>query len=368
MTDDHRFPTSPEALTDGWLTAVLGATVTGHRWAPVAEPGAAGIVVRVALDYAPPDDERPRSVVIKFATPHAPIRAVMHRFGFYRSEVEFYRQLSHDAGIPTPYCHAADIDDAGHFVLVLEDMAPARCGDPLAPRADDVRVAIPYLARFHARWWAHPALRTFDWLVHPDSDAYRARVAGMQQAFGGAFGVVRQRLGDAFPPVLAHAGERMLANWAAFFAARQTPTPTLVHRDFHAQQIFYPSPQGGRFAVFDWQTIAIGRGVEDLSRLIATGLTAGERPTHEDACVALYHAALVEAGVRDYGLEQCRDEFRLGLTSSLMTNIIAAATLDPSQFASRETAASRTLAYVLFDRLAAAFEAHDVVARLPGPR
>lgn len=366
MTRDGRFPTSPEQLTDAWLTTVVGGSVTKHTWAPVAEPGAAGIVVRVALDGEGRGDGLPRSVVIKFATPHAPIRAVMHRFGFYRAEVEFYRQLSVDAGIPTPHCHAADIDDdSGHFVLVLEDMAPARGGDPLTPQVDDVRMAIPYLARFHARWWAHPRLRTFGWIVHPESEAYRIRVAGLQQAFGGALGVVRQRLGEAFPPVLAHAGERMLANWTDFIASRQTATPTLVHRDFHAQQIFYPSAQGGRFAVFDWQTIAIGRGAEDLARLVSTGLTTADRLEHENLCVAMYHAELVHAGVAGYSLEQCRDEFRLGLTASLITNVIASATLDPAQFAGREAATGVTLAYVLFDRLAAAFETHDVVARLP---
>lgn len=373
MCDDHPFPTSPEELTTQWLTEVLSqargapVSVTGHAWAPVAEAGAAGIVVRVVLDYDRAGVDLPRSVVIKFATPHAPIRAVMHRFGLYRAEVEFYRQLGANAGMPTPHCHAAEIDEAsGHFVLVLEDLAPGRCGDPLTPRVDDVRTAIPHLARFHARWWGHPDLRRLDFLVHPDTSAYQARAAGLGQAFGGALGVLRQRLGDAFPAVLAEAGDRMLAHWPAFIAARQTATPTIVHRDFHAQQMFFPSAEGGRFAVFDWQTIAIGRGVEDLSRLLAMGLTSGDRRAHDEGFVAMYHAELAKAGVTGYGLAQCLDEFRLGLTASLITNAIAVATLDPNQFTGREAAAGVTLAYVCFDRLAAAFEAHDVLGRLPG--
>jgi len=70
--------------------------------------------------------------VIKFATPHAPIRTLMHRFGLYRAEVEVYRQLSADAGIPTPRCYYAGIDtDTGYFVLVMEDMTDSRVGDPL---------------------------------------------------------------------------------------------------------------------------------------------------------------------------------------------------------------------------------------------
>lgn len=166
----YSFPTSPDQLTDRWLTGAVasgrdtGPVVTDHAFAPVEAPGAAAAVVRVTLEHDHLYDGLPRTVVIKFATPHAPTRAVMHRFGLYRSEVEFCRQLSREAGIPTPHCFAADIDhDSGHFVLVLEDMAPARCGDPLAPRVGDVEMAIPFLARFHARWWADPRLRAFDW-------------------------------------------------------------------------------------------------------------------------------------------------------------------------------------------------------------
>jgi hypothetical protein len=373
MSGDGRFPTSPEQLTNRWLSEVLaagpadsGVTVACYRSTPVDAQGASAIVTRVAIEYDGPHEGLPDSVVIKFATPHAPMRAVMHRFGLYRTEVEFYRQLSRDAGIPTPQCYAADIDDdSGHFVLVLEDMAPARGGDPLVPRTDDVEMAIPHLARFHARWWAHPQLRSFGWLRYPESEAYRTWVAATQPAFAGALGVVRQRLGGAFPAVLVEAGERMVAHWADYMASRQTSTPTLQHRDFHGQQIFYPSQQGGRFAVFDWQTLAIGRGVEDLSRLLSTGLTTGDRRAHDRRFVERYHAELVAAGVTGYELDQCRDEFRLGLTASLITNIIASATLDAAQFAARESAAGVSLAYVLFDRLAAAFEAHDVVAALP---
>lgn len=368
------FPTEPAQLTAEWLTRVLreaaafdAGELTRFVATPVAAQGAAAVVVRVTLDYAGANAGAPASVVVKFATPHLPIRTVMHRFGFYRSEVEFYRQLGGDAGISTPHCYFADIDaESGCFVLVLEDMAPARPGDPLTPRVDDVDMAIDHLAAFHAHWWNSARLRELRWLAYPGTPAYHVRSAGVQQAFRGALGVVQSRLGEQFPATLARAADHMLSDWSAFIAARQTLTPTLLHRDFHAQQIFFPSEGGGRFAVFDWQTVGIGPGAEDLARIVSMGLTTAQRQEHDARMVARYHAGLVAAGVADYGLNQCRDQFRLGLSASLITNVVAAANLDPAVFEARESAAGVTMAYAIFERLARAFDRHEVHALLPG--
>jgi len=366
------FPTTPGDLTAAWLTSALrtgelgSGTVTRFHWSPVAEQGAAGIVGRASLDYDRPEPGAPASVVIKFATPHAPTRALMHRFGLYRTEVEFYRQLGADAGIPTPRCYFADIDtESGFFALVMEDMKDARLGDPLRLAVADVEVAVDHIAGFHARWWKHPRLQTMDWLVYPEGPIFESRAARLELTFSGAVGAVRQRLGAAFPAVLSDACDRILAAWPAFVTSRIPVAPTLVHRDYHAQQLFFPSDRGGRFAVFDWQTLNIGCGADDVSRIIAMGLRSADRAAHEHRLIERYYAALLRHGVSDYSREQCHRDVRLGLCGSLFANVIAAATLDLSLFAAREAETGVTLTYGIFDRLAKAFEAHDVLSLLP---
>lgn len=367
------FPTDPGQLSNSWLTGVLrasgaisSATVLEHNWVPVALQGAAAVVGQVRLTHDRPSPEAPASVVVKFASAHAPIRTVMHRFGFYRNEVEFYRQIGADAGIPTPRCYAADIDvETGCFVLVLEDMSDCRVGGSQPLSVGDVELAVDHLTAFHARWWNHARLRDLSWLVFPEGPAYHARMAGLQQSFGGALQAVRQRLGPQFPTTLADAGQRMLAHWPSFVAARANATPTLVHRDFHPQQLFFPSERGGRFAVFDWQTVGIGRGGEDLARIASLGLTTTQRAAHDRQLIERYHAGLVSHGVAGYTLAQCTDDFRFGLTSSFITNVVAAATIDFSAVAEREAEGGVTLVYAIFDRLAAAFDAHHVIALLP---
>ena len=372
-TTTQPFPTDPGELTAEWLTSVLrtggaigSSAVTGFTWALVAEQGAAGTVGRASLDFDRLEPGTPSSVVMKFATPHAPIRGLMHRFGLYRAEIEFYRQLSAEAGIPTPRCYFADIDtDSGYFVLVMEDMKESRLGDPLRPAVADVEVALDHIAGFHARWWKHPRLRELDWLFYPEGAAFEARAAGLKFAFSGAVTAVRQRLGTQFPDVLSEACTRILAGWPAFMASRMPAAPTLVHRDFHLQQLFFPSERGGRFAVYDWQTLTIGCGADDVGRIIAMGLRSADRAAHEQRLIERYHASLLRLGVPDYSAAQCQLDVRLGLTGSLFTNVVAAATIDLSLAAHWEAETGVTLTYAIFDRLANAFEAHDVLALLP---
>lgn len=373
MQNTQAFPATPAQLTAGWLTDVLRASgavgpsaITDFTWSLVAGQGAAGVVGRASLVYEVPEPAAPASVVIKFASSHAPIRTLMHRFGLYRAEVEFYRQLSADAGVPTPRCYHADIDNqSGHFVLVLEDMKDSRPGDPLQSSIADVELAIDHIAAFHARWWKHPRLREFDWLIYPEGPAFEARVAGLKMAFAGAVGAVRQRLGSQFPPVLSEACDRIIGGWTAFMASRMPVAPTLVHRDFHAQQLFFPSDRGGRFAVYDWQTVTIGCGADDVGRIMAMGLQSADRAANEHKLIDRYYAGLLQHGVVDYSAGQCMLDVRLGLTGSLSTNVVAAATIDLALFADWERTTGVTVAYAIFDRLARAFEAHDVLSLLP---
>lgn len=321
------------------------------------EQGLGGVVVRVSLTYDHPAPDAPPSVVIKFATPHAPTRAVMQRFGFYRAEVEFYRQLSATAGISTPVCYFADLDADGDFsVVVLEDLSSARLGSLRQTSLDDLRVAVRHLARFHARWWASPRLRTLDWLVFPEGDDYRRRAMRLEAPFRDAMVIARHDLGSHFPPAVTDAAAGMLADWPGFIASRQTDCPTLIHRDFHPQQMFFPANGAGRFAVFDWQTVGIGRGAEDLARIVSVGLDSHATSAGFEL-IECYHAELVASGVTSYGAERCYADFRHALTSSLITAVM-------SYSLNRSTSLSS--ASMIFGRLGAAFETHGAVAQPNG--
>jgi hypothetical protein len=163
-------PGSPDQLDDEWLTSTLRedgaiqqAHVTAHKTELAETQGAAGVVAR--LEMSTTGQNRARPVRWWRSSPHPtePIRRLLHRFGGYNREIEFYRQFADDSGIPTPHCFHADIDSAsGVFVLLLEDMGDARVPDGSGASIEDIEMAVRYLAPFHAKWWAMSARRRTD--------------------------------------------------------------------------------------------------------------------------------------------------------------------------------------------------------------
>ena len=54
----------------------------------------------------------------------------------------------------------------------------------------------------------------------------------------------------------------------------------------------------------------------DLARFLVSYLDIAERRGHEDRLLQNYHSLLTERGVADYSLEQCWDDYRMGLVMS----------------------------------------------------
>jgi hypothetical protein len=369
-------PVGPDSLSDEWLDRALrgsgalgAARVVGHRAELSETQGAAGVVARLELEYDDSTPDAPRSLVAKFASPYEPIRRLMHAFGGYAREVEFYRNFGADPGIPTPRCYHADIErDTGVFVLLLEDMGDARVTDGFVTSIEDVDLAVRHLAPFHARWWNHSRLRELEFLHYPGSTADATFMALAKAALAGALPAAKARFGPDFPATLATVVEGLLANFDEAMEARRElsrDTLTLVHGDFHPGQIFYPSERGGRFAVFDWQTVGAGSGCDDLARIISTSLPPEERRLCDARLIDMYHRLLGEGGVAGYDIERCREDFRMGLITTAAMNIIASVSIDPAIVAEFEAASGLKMTDAMFGWSASAIEDYGVPDQLP---
>ena len=145
----------PEDVDAPWLTTVLrDAGAIGEQrvvdidTAPVGT-GQMADSVRLRLTYDAPAPRAPDSVVGKFTPADETSRATALALRTSEIEVRFYQEVAGTVRVRTPRCYHAAVDTSNAaFVLVLEDMAPARQGDQMAGcGVDDAAVAVAELAR-----------------------------------------------------------------------------------------------------------------------------------------------------------------------------------------------------------------------------
>ncbi|HLB23413.1 MAG TPA: hypothetical protein VJP07_04915, partial [Dehalococcoidia bacterium] len=134
-----QIPTSPQELTPEWLTHALRqtGTITGakvHSFdmkTGIQEgTGFMGELARIRPKYDRPEDGAPQSLIAKMPATAPENREVPEFFRFYEREVRFYEQIAETVELRTPRCYYSAFEPAsGDYVLLLEDLAPARVGD-----------------------------------------------------------------------------------------------------------------------------------------------------------------------------------------------------------------------------------------------
>ena len=307
-------------ITADWLDRVLRATAPdAHVRAVDVEQigtGQTGANFRLHLDA----DGLPATLVAKTA---AGDRAARERVSAgYRSEVGFYTVFRDRVHIRTPRCwYAAISDDNCDFVLLLDDLAPARPGVQVegctAEQADD---AVRNLAGLHAPVWNDRTLFDHrDWL---------SSMTGSRSEF---LGTITQSAAEVFVDRYAAAlGDddidtlRRAAALTARWGAIDTGVLALVHGDYRLDNLMFPESGDGVLAV-DWQTLTIAPPGRDLGYFLATSLHVDDRRAHQDGLVAAYVDEVQRLGVADCTVEQCGIEYRLGVLQAPMITMIGAA-------------------------------------------
>jgi hypothetical protein len=291
--------TRAEDLTAEWLTAALrpsigDAAVTGFA-TEVVGTGQMGDSVRLSLTYDRAVEGAPASVVAKLPASDPTSRATASSLRNYEIEVSFYRELAPVLPVRAPACHYAAHDPESHdFVLLLEDLAPARQGDQLAGCSfDHAALAVDELVRLHAPRWGDPSLAGLPWLDRstPETAAFTAQlVANLFDGF-------RARYADRLDADVLAVAERLVAGLGDYLTADPGPQ-TVAHGDYRLDNLLFGTDEGGPpVAVVDWQTVTLGAGVSDLSYFIGAGLLTDDRRAHERDLVRRYHDGLRAAGV-----------------------------------------------------------------------
>lgn len=308
----------PEGVDAGWLTAALrhaGVLVAGRVAEVSVAPVGTGQMAdcfRLTPVYdgaaAPDGGAPPASLVGKFTAASETSRATSVALRTAEAEVRFYQQVAPTLAVRTPACHYAEVDPAtAEFVLLLEDLAPARTGDQLAGcGVDEAALALDELARLHAGRWGDPALERLSWLNRSDpaGDAMAAEV--LPALFAGFC----DRYGGQLEDEVLEVGRRLYARIGDYLAAPHGPR-TVQHADYRLDNLLFGDGGGGPFvAVVDWQTVTCGPGAADASYFLGAGLPVEDRRREEFALLRTYHQALRAGGVAGYGWDECVRDYR----------------------------------------------------------
>jgi len=117
-------PKNIEAVTNSWLSEVLGGEVSRHTVAQIGQGvGLMGDIFRVALETTRSAD-LPASVVVKLPSSFEENRAQGVALGMFEAEVRFYRELAEQASVGLPGVYYSEIQSGtADFVIVMEDLS-----------------------------------------------------------------------------------------------------------------------------------------------------------------------------------------------------------------------------------------------------
>ncbi len=310
-----------EDVTVDWLSSVLGGDVGPIATERIGD-GHIGVNVRISMPEA--EGELPRSVVLKLPATDETSLTTAAMLRHYERETRFYTELASTVDIRIPACfHGEWTAATNDFVLVLEDMAPARQGDQVAGcGVEQAMVAVRELAKLHGPRWDDPTLFDVDWIDRDKGDESANGLAVMWQMFFPGFaGTYRSHLSsDEFE--LAERFGGVIAQWRG---GRSGPK-AITHGDYRLDNMLFAAAEGGPpVTVVDWQTPAPGDPIADLSYFIGAGLLPADRRAHERDLVAAYLEALGAYGVtldESWVWEQYRREAFAGLTVAAMASQI----------------------------------------------
>jgi hypothetical protein len=248
-------------------------------------------------------------VIAKLPTADDEVRTMAQLLGFYEREVRFYQELAHRVPLRTPHAYFADMAAAsGRYVLILEDLAPGRCGDQIAScTIDEAQMVLTQLAGLHATWWNQSGAQEVSWLP-AISDQIIIQV--LQALFQQSWPSFAETFGGRLPRELLDVGERFGANFSHLAEVAAGRPLTVVHTDFRLDNMFFDLADGSPLAVVDWQLLQRGPGLIDVTYFLAGNFPPEVRRTHERRLLAAYHDELVRRGVRDYSFDDALEDYR----------------------------------------------------------
>lgn len=247
----------------------------------------------------------PRTLYAKLPSLELATRAFANAVGFWEAEVTFCQALAAHVPVRTPRVFAAARRGA-RFVLLLEnlheqpDVRLFLNRDMAAGTTPErSRRCLDTFAALHAAYWGLPHAERERLLPHRLhthlAPGGRSRTRAMAEA---AIAPTHAKAPDLFRPEHVALCRLAVRNWDRLVDVWFADPLTLVHGDSHLANCFeYPSHDGPRMGLLDFQGVHWGQGVRDVQYHLIYSLDPAVLAPHEDALLAHYVAALAGHGV-----------------------------------------------------------------------
>jgi len=326
---------TPEALTDAWLSSVLHADVHVRGTSRIGD-GLVGMNIRMELES---DGSVPGSLIAKLPSPDPTSRATGIALRNYEREVSFYLEVAPTVDIRVATCyHAEWHPETGDFVLLMEDLAPARQGNQLTGcDAEQARIAVLELAKLHGPRWDDPRLADIEWLSRR-GEADAQQLGALWAMFvPGFFNTYGRYLSVEATAVIERFG-KAIVDWTN---GRDAPN-TVIHGDYRLDNLMFGGADGGPpIAAVDWQTPGHGLGITDVSYFLGAGPLPEERRRIERELVDEYGQALADYGVAvesdDLWQQYRRDAYAGVVMAVIASQIVGSNERSEAMFAAMAT-------------------------------
>ncbi len=243
----------------------------------------------------------PQTLIAKIPKNNEASRAASRITRCYEVETSFYSEISSSVEARIPECYHVEYskhDD--EFLLLLEDLAPARQGDQLGGcGVDDAILAVTEMAKLHGSLWNSPSTNDKEWLIRNRSDAGKNTLQLLQSVYPSFC----QRYEGRLDSKVVQVGRQLVSQFPEYFSAQPKPN-TVVHRDFRLDNLLFGDWGGARgVAILDWQTASEGVAISDLSYFVGSALLPEVRVEREREVVNHYVSV-----INTYGAEITEEE------------------------------------------------------------
>ncbi len=243
----------------------------------------------------------PQTLIAKIPKNNEASRAASRITRCYEVETSFYSEISSSVEARIPECYHVEYskhDD--EFLLLLEDLAPARQGDQLGGcGVDDAILAVTEMAKLHGSLWNSPSTNDKEWLIRNRSDAGKNTLQLLQSVYPSFC----QRYEGRLDSKVVRVGQQLVSQFPKYFSAQPKPN-TVVHRDFRLDNLLFGDWGGARgVAILDWQTASEGVAISDLSYFVGSALLPEVRVEREREVVNHYVSV-----INTYGAEITEEE------------------------------------------------------------